>query len=70
MTPAQRNIVEYLQVAEEKGLTVFELIRFTKQNDVRKRISELREDGYPITSQWEGGSGKRWKRYFYAISES
>jgi len=66
MTPSQRSVVEYLKSSEE-GYTVYDLIRLTGQNDVRKRISELRRDGYPITSQYESGRGKRWKRYFYEI---
>jgi hypothetical protein len=69
MTPSQRKIVEYLQDAEN-GLTVYQMIRLTRQNDVRKRISELIRDGYQIISQWEFNGGKRWKRYFYELSEN
>ena len=55
------HALEYLGVV---GATGMDLIRWGAGVDYRKRISELRRDGYNITARWERKNGSRFKRYF------
>ena len=53
-----------LELLGEMGATGMELIRWGSGIDYRKRISELRRDGYNITARWERDGISRFKRYF------
>jgi hypothetical protein len=64
MSDTRKSIVlEKLKSAGDKGATVFELMMSGGGTDSRKRISELRAEGYQISDTWQLGSA-RVKRYF------
>lgn len=62
----QQNILDFLHSRGSKGATVIELMLSGGGSDARKRISELRRDGYVITDKWEKkGTDQKYKRYFW-----
>lgn len=64
----QKNrIIGYIE--EYGSITVKEAQEHLGIGDPRKRISELRENGYPISDEWENGINRfgehcRYKRYY------
>ncbi len=68
MTPQQSKILEWLEYKAEDGSTVFEMTMQHLGTEARKRISELKRMGYPITSVWQSTNGRHYKKYF--IKES
>ncbi len=58
------RVLEMLEIAGQRGLTVHEMIMKGGGNDVRKYISELRRAGEDITDNWEKKGREKWKRYY------
>lgn len=58
------RVLEMLEIAGQRGLTVHEMIMKGGGNDVRKYISELRRAGEEITDNWEKKGREKWKRYY------
>ncbi len=67
MTPQQTKIIELLQTGD--GYTVVDFLRYAGTTEARKRISELRREGYNISSVWERFGNRRWKKYFLVTNE-
>lgn len=62
MTPQQTKIIELLETGN--GFTCIEFLRYGCGYESRKRISELRREGYNISSTWEKEGNRKWKRYY------
>lgn len=62
-TTRQAAILESLKRFGDKGLTNRDLMNMGGGNDVRKRISELRRNGYAIKDQWVQMPDSRVKKY-------
>ncbi len=67
MTPQQTKIIELLQTGE--GYTVVDFLRYGCGTEARKRVSELRREGYAISGKWEKLGNRKWKRYFLGANE-
>lgn len=61
---SQRSkILDYMR--KHGSITTLEAMQELIILDPRKRISELRDEGYDIPDEWEkSASGKRYKRYY------
>lgn len=59
------RVIKYL-LAHKKGATNFEMMTALRVCDVRKIISDIRNEGvYKVTSEWEESKlGTRYKRYY------
>ena len=65
MAVAQRmKILDYIK--QHGSITARQAFDICKCNSPRKRISELREKGYPICDRWrqDDETGRRWKEYY------
>ena len=65
MAVAQRmKILDYIK--QHGSITARQAFDICKCNSPRKRISELREKGYPIEDRWrqDDETGRRWKEYY------
>jgi hypothetical protein len=64
MTPQQSKIIEWLEYKGDEGTTVYEATLHGLGTELRKRISELKRDGYPITTEWVTINGRSHKKYY------
>lgn len=60
----QEIVFDFLHHRGTRGATGMDLFNNGGGFDYRKRVSELRKDGYEITSKWMKTNGSRFKRYF------
>ncbi len=60
----QRAIIELLKDRGDRGASGLDFIRYGGGVDYRRRIHELRQDGYKIGDTWIKRSGSRFKQYF------
>lgn len=61
----KENILDLLHQRGDRGATVLDLMLSGGGTDTRKRISELRSEGYVITDRWEKKGSQRFKTYFW-----
>ena len=64
MVAQRMKILEYIK--QHGCITARQAFDICKCNSPRKRISELREKGYPIEDRWrqDDETGRRWKEYY------
>lgn len=69
LTKRATQVLDYLQVKGDASAREAMLDIDINSGSFTKRISELREAGYTITSQfrYHPVSGRRYKRYFYTV---
>lgn len=67
LTKRAREVLDYLQVKGDASSREAMLDIDIAGGSFTKRISELRDAGYPITDQfrYHPVSGRRYKRYYY-----
>lgn len=62
MKPKTKLLLEYLQAGYK--LSTLDGVRYGIGVDLRKRVSELKQLGYSVRSNWESNGISRYKRYF------
>lgn len=58
----KQNIIERLRERGDMGEVSFKLIPYGGV-DTRKRVSELRKEGWPIDTQWIRINGRKYANY-------
>lgn len=61
----KQRVIDYLLAHKKQGATNFEMMTRLHICDVRKIISDIRNEGYIVSFEWETSKlGTRYKRYF------
>ena len=69
ISPLAAEILDYLQTKGDASPLEVTLDKGVNSGSFTRRISELREAGYPITDEYRQHpiTGRRYKRYFYKL---
>jgi DNA-binding MarR family transcriptional regulator len=69
LSPLAKRVLNYLQRKGSASPLEVTLDLGVNSGSFTRRVTELRQAGYPITDEWRTHpvTGRQYKRYFYAL---